>query len=91
MTSKYVVSCYSPPAALTIKSGQIVKVEGWKTGNKILARRITNITKNGPACNCDMPKAEVEKEAKLAEKVVVNGKASNIQYSSDGVQFDLQT
>jgi hypothetical protein len=91
MTSNYVVSCYSPPAALTIKSGQTVKVEGWKTGNKILAKRITNITQNGPACNCDMPKPMVEKEAKLAKKITVNGKASNIQYSSDGVQFDLET
>ena len=91
MTRKYVVSCYSPPTALTIKSGQTVKVEGWKTGNNILAKRITNITQNGPACNCDMPKPIAEKEAKLAEKIALNGKASNIQYSSDGVQFDLET
>jgi hypothetical protein len=91
MTSNYVVSCFSPPNALTIKSGQTVKVEGWKTGNKIRANSITNITQNGPACNCDMPTAKVEKEVKLAKKIVVNGKASNIQYSSDGVQFDLET
>ena len=84
MTSKYIVSCFSPPNALVIESGQEVKVEGWKRGNKILAKNIMNITKNGPTCNCgDVPKAL------LGEKVTLKGKVSNVKYSSEGVQFDV--
>jgi hypothetical protein len=88
MTKKYIVSCYSPPNQLEIKSGQIARVEGWKTGNKIRAISIINMTKNGPTCNCGLPA-----KALIAEKVTLIGKVSNIRYSSEpsGVQFDLET
>jgi hypothetical protein len=90
MTKKYVVSCYSPPSQLEIKAGHIMKVEGWETKNNILAKCITNITKNGSACNCDRPEAVSEIETKLATEIIITGKASNIKYSSDGVQFDIE-
>jgi len=85
MTSKYVVSCYSPPSHLAIENGQTVEVRGWKTGNKVRAKCITNITKKGPTCDCGMPP-----RALLAEEVTLKGKASNVRFSSDGVQFDLE-
>jgi hypothetical protein len=88
MTTKYIVTCYSPPTSLDIKSGQTVEVEGWKTGNNVRAKSIINITKKGPKCHCgSVPKAL------FAENITVKGKVSNVQQLSDpvGVQFDLET
>jgi hypothetical protein len=87
MTSKYVVSCYSPPGELKIDSGDTVEVRvKTKTGNKVLAASITNITKNGPTCNCGMPL-----KALLAQEVPLKGKVSNVKFFSGmGVQFDLE-
>lgn len=82
MTNKYVVSCYKPPPQLKIKSGDIVKVEGWRTENKIRAESIA--CADGPTCGCDVPS-----KALIGEKVMLKGKAGNIKYSSLGVQFDL--
>jgi hypothetical protein len=92
MTSKYVVSCYSPPPQLEIENGQTVEVSGWKTGNKVRAKCITNITKKGPTCDCGMPVKEIEEptKARLLEEVTKKGKASNVRFSADGVQFDLE-
>jgi hypothetical protein len=87
MTRKYIVSCYSPPSELKIESGQTVKVEGWNTRNNILARSIINVTKSGPTCNCGRPVMK----ALIGVKVALKGKVSNIRWSSDGVQFDLET
>jgi len=86
MTRKYAVSCYSPPSALVIKSGQTAEVVGWKAGNKIRAKSIINVTENGPACNCGPPP-----KALLAEEVKLIGKVSNVQHSSDGIQFNIET
>jgi len=83
MTNKYVVSCYSPPAQLKIKSGDIVKIEGWKTGIKIRAESIA--CGNGPTCSCGHP----ERKALIGEKIMLKGKAINIKYSKLGVKFDL--
>lgn len=82
MTNKYVVSCFSPPAQLKIKSGDIVKIEGWKTGNKIRAESIA--CADGPTCGCGPPP-----KALIGKKIMLKGKASNIKYSTLGVQFDL--
>lgn len=84
MTNKYVVSCFSPPAQLKIKSGDIVKIEGWlgQTGNKIRAESI--VCGNGPTCSCEHPP-----KALIGKKIMLKGKASNIKYSKLGVQFDL--
>jgi hypothetical protein len=94
MTSKYIVSCYSPPPQLKIENGQTVEVSGWKkkTENKVRAKCITNITKNGPTCDCGMPTKEIEKPTKalLLEEVTKKGKVSNVRFSADGVQFDLE-
>jgi hypothetical protein len=92
MTSKYVVSCYSPPSQLKIENGQTVEVRGWKgkTGNKVRAKCITNITKKGPTCDCGAPPRALLAEELLAEEVTLKGKASNVRFSSDGVQFDLE-
>lgn len=83
MTDKYVVSCHRPPAQLKIKSGDIVKIEGWKTGNKIRARSIA--CGDGPTCACEHPTLK----ALIGKKIMLKGKASNIKYSKLGVQFDL--
>ena len=88
MTTKYIVTCFSPPTSLEVKSGQIVEVEGWKSGNNIKAKSIVNVTKKGPICNCgQVPKAL------FADHVKVKGKVSNVQISSDPafLQFDLET
>lgn len=85
MSTKYNVSCFSPPSQLVIEEGNIVVVKGWKTGNKIRANTIFNETKKGPTCECEAP------TAKLADYVKKMGKATNIRYSSLGVQFDLET
>jgi len=87
MTTKYIVTCYSPPASLDIKSGDKVEVEGYERESKIRANSIVNITKKGPRCLCEMPKAV----AQFGKNVMVKGKASNVQQSSGFVQFDLET
>jgi hypothetical protein len=86
MTSKYVVSCYSPPNQLAIDNGDIVDVKvKTKSGNKVVAAFITNNTKKGQTCNCGVPP-----RALLAEEVL-RGKASNVKFISGmGVQFDLE-
>jgi hypothetical protein len=87
MTSKYVVSCYSPPSQLAIDNGDTVEVRvKKKTGNKIVAGCITNITKKGPACDCGAPL-----KALLAAEVPLKGKVSNVKFIPGmGVQFDLE-
>ena len=88
MTTKYTVTCYSPPSSLHIKSGDTAEVEGYRRKNNIRADSIVNITKNGSKCLCEHPKALA---ALLGENVTVKGKVSNVQQSSDFVQFDLET
>jgi hypothetical protein len=87
MTSKYIVSCYSPPPQLAIDNGDTVEVRvKKKTGNKVVAGCITNITKKGPICNCGVPP-----KALLVEQVTLKGKVSNVNFFPDmGVQFDLE-
>jgi hypothetical protein len=87
MTRKYIVSCYSPPSQLEIKSGQTLEVNGWERENKVMADSIANISTGGPKCDCGRP------TMKLLVGVVVTlkGKASNIRFSSDGVQFELES
>jgi hypothetical protein len=87
MTSKYVVSCYSPPSQLAIDNGDTVEVRvKKKTGNKVVAGCITNITKKGPTCDCGAPL-----KALLAEEVTLKGKVSNVKFIPGmGVQFDLE-
>ena len=87
MSTNYVVSCYSPPTQLVLEEGNLVIVKGWKTDNRIRADTIFNVTKKGPACEC----GDVPREVKLAEYGKETGTATNIRYSSLGVQFDLET
>jgi hypothetical protein len=89
MVSKYTVTCFSPPSQLTVKSGQIVEVEGWKANDKIRAKSITNVTENGPMCNCGpVPKARLKL---IGEKTKIKGTASKVQYDAEFVQFDIET
>ena len=93
MTSKYVVTCYSPPPQLKIENGQTVEVRGWKrkTGNKVRAKCITNITKKGLTCDCQLPsKALLAEKGLIVEEVTLKGKVSNTRISSDFVEFDLE-
>jgi len=86
MTSKYVVSCYSPPNELKIDNGDDVDVRvRTRRGNKVVAAHITNKTKKGQTCTCGEPA-----RALLAEEVL-KGKVSNVKFISGlGVQFDLE-
>jgi hypothetical protein len=85
---KYVVSCFSPPIQLEIDNGDTVEV--WvkkKTGNKVVADCIINITKKGSKCFCGVPP-----RALLAGEVTLKGEISNVQFFPGmGVQFDLET
>ncbi len=86
MTSKYVVSCFSPPNELKIDNGDNADVGvRTKRGNKVVAACITNNTKKGQTCTCGVPA-----RALLAEEVL-KGKVSNVKFISGmGVQFDLE-
>jgi hypothetical protein len=85
---RYVVSCFSPPTQLEI--GDKDTVEVWvkkKTGDKVVADCIINITKNGSKCFCGVPQ-----KALLAGGVTLKGEVSNVQFfPGTGVQFDLET
>jgi len=88
MVEKYTVSCYSPPSALKIKSGDSVRVKGWGSAKNIRADTITNITKNGPVCQCGtVPRGIVER--KLPERVDKKGTVGKVVQSNEGIEFDL--
>jgi hypothetical protein len=89
MARKYNVSCYSPPSALKIKSGDHVKVKGWGSGENIRADTITNITENGPICRCGTVVMKVKE--KFPKRIDINGKVGKVVQSTDGIEFELTT
>jgi hypothetical protein len=89
MVKKYNVSCYAPPSALKIKSGDNVEVKGWRSAENIRADTITNITETGSICRCGTVMRIVSE--KLPKWVEIKGKVGKVIQSTEGIEFELTT
>lgn len=86
----YIVSCYSPPSALKIKTGDTVNVEGWMQKENIRADRIENLTNKGVTYECGVPKV-LEFLTGLPKYVSETGTVKKVNISSESIQFEFES
>ena len=84
--TKYSVSCFSPPADLSLEKGDKVRVKGRMRANRILAESVENLTKSGPICHCGGP----PRAAILPKRVEKIGIVRSITVTASGKAFEME-
>jgi hypothetical protein len=83
---KLTVSCAKPPTELKIESGDKLRVQGTKYGQRVTARTIQNLTKSSPECRCEVGIGIMV----LPEEVDLTGIAKSVKVSKEYVQFEFE-